>query len=106
MQAWLSLEALAASFTTSGGFCAGAALAKEKRRNPKIMAEWRLPIAPPGLVFGLSRVIFKRGENPRIVVAPIFGYSSGGNLLPSHPKAVHLDLPRFYGQKCCVNLSK
>jgi hypothetical protein len=75
MHAWLSLEAFAASFTTSGGFCAGAALVKEKRRNPKIMAEWRVPIAPPVLVLGLSKVIVKWGEDPRIVVAPIFGYS-------------------------------
>ena len=94
MHAWLSLEVFAASFTTSGGFCAGAALAKEKRRNPRIVAEWRLLIAPPGLAPGLSKVMAKRGRDPRIAVAPILGSSSGGNLLPGH-----LDLPRFYGLK-------
>src|SRR5262249_25794721 len=61
MHAWLSLEAFATSFTTSGGFCAGAALAKEKRMTPRIVAEWRLLIAPPGLALVLSKGIAKWG---------------------------------------------
>src|SRR5215469_11262893 len=56
MHAWLSLETFAASFATSEGFCAGAAVAKEKRRNPRTVAEWRLLIAPPGLPCANTRI--------------------------------------------------
>jgi hypothetical protein len=49
MHVWLSLEALAASFAMSGVFCADAALAKQKRKNPGIVPDCRLLIAAPVL---------------------------------------------------------
>src|SRR5215469_8655908 len=88
MHAWLSLEAFAASFTTSGGFCAGAALAKEKRKTPRIVVEWRLLIAPPGLALGVSKVIAK-----------------WEGFAPGHPKLGHLDCRHSMVRRSCVHLS-